>query len=187
MRARLVVLLGMALVGGCKCGQEKLSYAGAHIQMSNTLEFGQVRVNSRITKAIEILNDGKQDLMLVPTVGAGTSLAYRGVFTQGSTLEVPAGSVLKLFVDMLPDKVSFNQRPCAFIGIAAGQFQALRAVEHFQGVAGYRNAIMYPNRVFIGSIHKLLGPDGKLTDAALVERLKVQAAGFVKFTAALKA
>jgi chromate reductase len=95
--------------------------------------------------------------------------------------------VLKLFVDMLPDKVSFNQRPCAFIGIAAGQFQSLRAVEHFQGVAGYRNALMYPNRVFIGSIHKLLGPDGRLTDAALAERLKAQAAGFVKFVAALKA
>jgi chromate reductase len=94
--------------------------------------------------------------------------------------------VLKLFVDMLPDKVSFNQRPCAFIGIAAGQFQSLRAVEHFQGVAGYRNAHMFPNRVFIGGIGKLIGPDGRLGDSALVNRLRQQAEGFIAFAAALK-
>ena len=87
---------------------------------------------------------------------------------------------------MLPDKTSFNARPCAFIGIAAGQFQALRAVEHFQGVAGYRNAHMFPNRVFVGGVHKVIGPDKKLNDLALVERLQAQAKGFVAFIAALK-
>ena len=76
--------------------------------------------------------------------------------------------------------------PCAFIGIAAGQFQALRAVEHFQGVAGYRNAHMFPNRVFVGGVHKVIGPDKKLDDLALVERLQAQAKGFVAFITALK-
>ena len=94
--------------------------------------------------------------------------------------------VLKLFVDMLPDKVSFNGRPCAFIGIAAGQFQALRAVEHFQGVVGYRNGHMFPNRVFVGGVHKVIGPDQRLNDLALVERLQAQAKGFVAFVSALK-
>jgi chromate reductase len=94
--------------------------------------------------------------------------------------------VLKLFIDMLPDKTSFNGRPCAFIGIAAGQFQALRAVEHFQGVAGYRNAYMFPHRVFVGGVHKVIGPDQKLNDLALVERLQTQARGFVAFIEALK-
>ena len=100
--------------------------------------------------------------------------------------EITHCGVLKLFVDMLPDKTSFNARPCAFIGIAAGQFQALRAVEHFQGVAGYRNAYMFPNRVFVGGVHKVIGPDQKLNDLALVERLQAQAKGFVGFITALK-
>ena len=65
-------------------------------------------------------------------------------------------------------------------------FQALRAVEHFQGVAGYRNAHMYPNRVFIGGVHKVIGPDKRLSDIALVERLQTQAKGFVQFIRALK-
>jgi NAD(P)H-dependent FMN reductase len=94
--------------------------------------------------------------------------------------------VLKLFIDMLPDKTSFNKRPCAFIGIAAGQFQALRAVEHFQGVAGYRNGYLYPNRIFIGAVHKLIGADHKVNDASLSERLRAQASGFVDYIKLLK-
>jgi chromate reductase, NAD(P)H dehydrogenase (quinone) len=94
--------------------------------------------------------------------------------------------ILKLFIDMLPDKTSFNKRPCAFIGIAAGQFQALRAVEHFQGVAGYRNAYMFPNRIFIGAVHKAFSPDGQLTDPALRERFSAQAKDFVAFATALR-
>jgi chromate reductase, NAD(P)H dehydrogenase (quinone) len=122
---------------------------------------------------------------------AVTARVERYLKADGAVFVIPEynGSypgVLKLFVDMLPDKTSFNQRPCAFIGIAAGQFQALRAVEHFQGVAGYRNAHMYPNRIFIGSVHKLIGSDQRLNDAALSERFQAQAKGFVAFIAALK-
>jgi chromate reductase, NAD(P)H dehydrogenase (quinone) len=94
--------------------------------------------------------------------------------------------VLKLFVDMLPDKTSFNKRPCAFIGIAAGQFQALRAVEHFQGVAAYRNAYLFPNRIFIGAVHKAFTADGQLTDPALRDRFSSQAKDFLAFVAALR-
>ena len=95
--------------------------------------------------------------------------------------------VLKLFTDMLPYPQSFDRRPCAFVGIAAGQFQGLRAVEHFQGVAGYRNAFMYPNRVFIGAASKQFSPEGILADTALAERLKAQAQGFQKFIGGVKA
>jgi chromate reductase len=94
--------------------------------------------------------------------------------------------VLKLFLDMLPYPAGFDRRPCAFIGLSAGQFQALRAVEHLQGVAGYRNAFLYPNRVFIGESFKQFGPDGTLADAKLAERLRAQATGFTQFIAALK-
>jgi NAD(P)H-dependent FMN reductase len=93
---------------------------------------------------------------------------------------------LKLFVDMLPDKVSFDHRPCAYIGLAAGGFQGLRAVEHFQGVAGYRHAHNYPMRVFIGSSTRAFNPDGSLADPKLWERLQNQAKGFVRFVGQVK-
>ena len=62
--------------------------------------------------------------------------------------------VLKMFVDMLPYPEGFESRPCAFVGIAAGQFKSLRAVEHFQQVAGYRNASIFPQRLFIRAFPK---------------------------------
>ena len=93
--------------------------------------------------------------------------------------------VLKLFVDMLPYPEGFDSRPCAFIGLAAGQFKGLRAVEHFQGVAGYRNAHMYPRRLFIGDSFSQF-VDGKLSDDELTDRLAKQATGFADFVKAIK-
>jgi chromate reductase len=88
--------------------------------------------------------------------------------------------VLKLFVDMLPFPEGFDHRPCAFIGLAAGQFKGLRAVEHFQQVAGYRNAHLFPRRLFIGESFKQF-VDGKLADDELTHRLCEQADRFIEF------
>lgn len=93
--------------------------------------------------------------------------------------------VLKLFIDMLPFPEGFDSRPCAFIGLAAGQFKGLRAVEHFQQVAGYRNAHLYPRRLFIGDSFKQF-VDGKLSDDELSTRLREQSEGFAKFAADVK-
>jgi NAD(P)H-dependent FMN reductase len=116
---------------------------------------------------------------------AVTALVDRFLRSEGVVFVIPEynGSypgVLKLFVDMLPFPEGFDSRPCAFIGLAAGQFKSLRAVEHFQQVAGYRNAYIYPRRLFIGDSFKQF-VDGKLADDELTTRLKDQAAGFVRY------
>ncbi len=95
--------------------------------------------------------------------------------------------VLKLFVDMLPFPEGFDARPCAFVGLAAGQFRSLRAVEHFQQVAAYRNAHLFPRRVFIGDSFKQFDEQGQLIDAELHTRICDQANGFCKFVASIKA
>lgn len=93
--------------------------------------------------------------------------------------------VVKLFVDMLPYPEGFDARPCAFLGLAAGQFKGLRAVEHFQQVAGYRNAHIYPRRIFIGESFTQF-VDGKLSDDELTKRLSEQAEGFAAFVKQVK-
>ena len=90
--------------------------------------------------------------------------------------------VLKYFVDMLKFPESFERRPVCFTGIAAGQWGALRAVEQLQQIFGYRNAHIYPERVFIPGIGQMLGADGRLMNEELVGRLRKQAAGFAEFT-----
>ena len=94
--------------------------------------------------------------------------------------------VLKYFIDMLPFPESFENRPVCFIGLAAGMWGGLRSVEQLQHILGYRNAHVYPAKVFMPGIGQLL-KDGELIDPALVERLQTQAAGFAEFVSRLKA
>jgi NAD(P)H-dependent FMN reductase len=118
---------------------------------------------------------------------AVTAVVQRFLACDGAAFIVPEynGSypgILKLFVDMLPYPEGFDKRPCSFIGLAAGQFKGLRAVEHFEQVAGYRNAYNYPRRIFIGDSYKQFDfKTGKLNDEELSNRLQQQAEGFVSF------
>jgi len=68
-----------------------------------------------------------------------------------------------------------------FVGLAAGMWGALRPVEQLQAIFGYRNAFIYPNRVFLPAINDLLDVHGRLKDAELLDRLKTRANGFIDF------
>jgi NAD(P)H-dependent FMN reductase len=94
--------------------------------------------------------------------------------------------VLKYFIDMLKFPESFEQKPVCFTGLAAGMWGALRPVEQLQAIFGYRNAHIFPVRVFMPQIHSLLDADGRIKDAELLKRLKAQADGFAGFVEKLK-
>ena len=94
--------------------------------------------------------------------------------------------VLKYFIDMLKFPESFERRPVCFTGVGAGIWGALRPVEQLQAIFGYRNAYIYPERVFLPQVYNLLDENGRLKDAELVDRLKKQAEGFVTFTEKLQ-
>src|SRR6266545_696122 len=95
--------------------------------------------------------------------------------------------VLKYFIDMLKFPESFLDRPACFVGLAAGMWGALRPVEQLQAIFGYRNAFIYPDRVFLPTINDRLDARGRLKDAELLDRLRTQAGGFVDFVEKLKA
>lgn len=92
--------------------------------------------------------------------------------------------ILKYFIDHMKFPDSFEYRPVCFVGLG-GMFGALRPVEHLQGVFGYRNAFIFPDRVFLMNVFKNLDAEGQLTDAMAKSLLIKQAQGFQKFTAAL--
>ena len=94
--------------------------------------------------------------------------------------------ILKYFIDMLKFPESFDRRPVCFVGVAAGIWGALRPVEQLQAIFGYRNAFIYPERVFLPKVYDLLGDDGRISDAEIVERLRAQAAGYIEFVERLK-
>ena len=94
--------------------------------------------------------------------------------------------VLKYFIDMLKFPESFEGRPVCFTGVAAGIWGALRPVEQLQAIFSYRNAHIYPGRVFLPQINNLLDANGRLKDADLLGRLKEQTEGFVGFVESIK-
>lgn len=95
--------------------------------------------------------------------------------------------VLKLFIDLLPFPESFEGRPVAFVGLAAGANGGLRPVEQLQMVFAYRNAYLFNRRVFIPAVHKVLDAAGCITDADLSGRLVQQAKDFAGFARRLRA
>ena len=94
--------------------------------------------------------------------------------------------VLKYFIDMLEFPESFERRPVCFTGLAAGAWGALRPVEQLQAIFGYRNAYIYPERVFLPQISGLLDEAGRPKDPELTDRLRKQAAGFIDFVERLQ-
>ena len=89
--------------------------------------------------------------------------------------------VLKYFIDMLKFPESFEKRPVCFIGVAAGIWGALRPVEQLQLIFGYRNAYIFPERVFIPQINSVWDAQDRLNNPDLHGRIKTQAEGFIEF------
>jgi NAD(P)H-dependent FMN reductase len=97
---------------------------------------------------------------------------------------------LKYFIDHLKYPEAFEARPVAFIGLG-GMFGGLRPVEHLQGVFGYRNSFIYPERVFILNVWNHFkkteaNPSGEFKDPLLLQLMDKQVRGFQAFVNALK-
>lgn len=97
-----------------------------------------------------------------------------------------APGALKYFIDLLPFPKSLKDVPSAFVGVAAGRFGALRAVEHIQQVFEYRKAHVYSDRVFIAFADKTLNAEGQPTEEMTKNLLEEQIKGFLQFAKRLK-
>lgn len=89
--------------------------------------------------------------------------------------------VLKYFIDMLKFPESFFHRPVCFVGLSAGPSGGVRPVDQLQQIFAYRNAYLFPDRVFLPNINNLLDANGNLINPEMIEKLKNQTAGFIAF------
>jgi NAD(P)H-dependent FMN reductase len=87
---------------------------------------------------------------------------------------------------MLKFPESFERKPVCFTGLSAGMWGVLRPVEQLQAIFSYRNAHIFPERVFMPGINDLLDDNGRLNNPELLERLRKQAEGFVEFVERLQ-
>jgi NAD(P)H-dependent FMN reductase len=89
--------------------------------------------------------------------------------------------IFKMFIDYLPFPQSFLGVPIAFVGVAAGAFGALRAVEQAQQVVGYRNAYVFPERVFIQQVKQNFSEEEGLKVPLQQKLLTSQVTNFLTF------
>lgn len=106
--------------------------------------------------------------------------------TDGLVIVVPEynGSfpgILKMFIDYLPFPEAFENMPIAFIGESSGAFGALRAVEQLQMVCAYRNAQIFPERVFIQRVTQNFSETDGIKDEFVSKLLDSQIQGFSRF------
>jgi len=94
--------------------------------------------------------------------------------------------ILKLFIDYLPFPDAFEKLPICFVGESSGAFGAMRAVEQMQMVAGYRNAYIFPERVFISRVHKNFDKEQGIRDEFQRKLMKSQIDNFVEYVHSLK-
>lgn len=94
--------------------------------------------------------------------------------------------VLKAYVDYWKFPHSFEGRPVAFIGLG-GMWAGLRPVEHMMQVMSYRNAFIFPTRVFMRDVWKLIDKEGVIEDPIILGLLNQLVDGFQKFCRALHA
>jgi NAD(P)H-dependent FMN reductase len=92
--------------------------------------------------------------------------------------------ILKLFIDYWHYPDSFEHRPIALVGLGL-RWGGLRPVEHLQQVFGYRNAYVFPNRVFLTQVKQVLQGE-EVTDPGIAELLKIQTREFIKYIRALE-
>lgn len=89
---------------------------------------------------------------------------------------------LKHVLDAVPYRQSFDDKPVALVGIAAGDFGGLRAVDQLSAVFQYRNANVFGRKVYVRNIDEAsTDANGHLTEPEIVERLKRQVVEFADF------
>jgi chromate reductase, NAD(P)H dehydrogenase (quinone) len=108
-------------------------------------------------------------------------LAARGIITVVPEYNGSYPGALKYFIDLLKFPESLRGVPAGFVGLAAGEWGALRAVEQLEMVFKYRNAHLYGKTVLVREVHKALDADGRFVDPALEARLGDMVRGFVDF------
>lgn len=92
-----------------------------------------------------------------------------------------APGAFKYFIDMLPFPQSLQKVPTAYVGLAAGRFGALRAIEQIQQVFTYRNAFNYPESLYIMDAANSLSEKGAPKDPFVQKLLDDTLDGFIDF------
>ena len=92
--------------------------------------------------------------------------------------------VLKLFIDACSIrryKDTFSGKKAALVGIASGRAGNLRGLDQMTGILNHVGTVVFPKRLPISSIDKLLDDQGNITDNGTLRAIEQQMKAFLVF------
>lgn len=156
---------------------KKLISNGQKAELMNLSEIDWSEMNHN-TYGADAVPDSIKKMMLKINASDGLYVVcpeYNGSFP----------GALKMFVDYWDYPASFENRPVCFAGMG-GMFGGLRPVEHLQQVFGYRNAFIFPERIFLRNVWEIMTKEGEVADDLTMTLIDQQVKNFGIFVEALK-
>lgn len=92
-----------------------------------------------------------------------------------------APGILKLFLDALSTRnygTNFKNKIIAMVGVSSGRGGCLRGIEHISGSIQHMGGYVFPNRIFISEIGKVLDENGVIVDEPTLKFMNEQAQAF---------
>jgi NAD(P)H-dependent FMN reductase len=173
--------------------------SGTNRPNSNTAKIAAIAVDGlrRLGEEVALIDLAKLPLELFDGASYGEKPEAFAVFqdriiaTDGILTVIPeyngaCPGVMKYFIDMLRFPDSLYEKPAGFIGISAGPWGAVRAVEQLEMVFQYRHAHLFGRRLFIPRVGAVLDDQGRLVDQDLEKRCAEALEKFVDFCHRLK-
>ncbi len=173
--------------------------SGTNRPNSNTAKIAAIAVDGlrRLGEEVALIDLAKLPLELFDGASYGDKPEAFAVFqdriiaTDGILTVIPeyngaCPGVMKYFIDMLRFPDSLYEKPAGFIGISAGPWGAVRAVEQLEMVFQYRHAHLFGRRLFIPRVGAALDDQGRLVDQDLEKRCAEALEKFVDFCHRLK-
>ncbi len=90
--------------------------------------------------------------------------------------------ILKCFIDNIQDYQLWKGKTALLTGVSTGRAGNLRGMDHLSGVLNYLQVTVYPNRLPISGIAKLLDEKGQLHDPATLKAIHEQLDGFLAWS-----
>ena len=87
--------------------------------------------------------------------------------------------ILKCFIDNVQNYLLWRGKTALMTGVSTGRAGNLRGMDHLSGVLNYLQVTVYPNRLPISGIAKLLDENGRLNDTATLKAINEQLDGFL--------
>jgi NAD(P)H-dependent FMN reductase len=89
--------------------------------------------------------------------------------------------VLKTLLDLSDYKKAWWGKKALLVGISTGRSGNVRGMEHLTSILNYLKVVVYPNKLPISSVHRIVSEESVINDPETVKAINSQIDEFINF------